>query len=46
MAESKFGVSSADHWDVAVDVPDAVTYRVLAQDRVWNCVAIADLAPP
>jgi ribosomal protein S18 acetylase RimI-like enzyme len=31
---------------VAVDVGDADAYAVLKQDQVWNCFAIADLAPP
>ncbi len=42
----KLGAMRPDHWEVTVDVPDNVAYRVLAQDRVWNCFAIADLAPP
>ena len=33
-------------WQVAIDVADAEAYAVLEQDRVWNCFAIADLAPP
>ncbi len=33
-------------WRVATDVNDDEIVATLAQDRVWNCFAIADLAPP
>lgn len=33
-------------WDVIPDATDAAAYAVLRRDKVWNCFAIADLAPP
>jgi SAM-dependent methyltransferase len=33
-------------WHVALDLINADAYAVLQQDRIWNCFAIADLAPP
>ncbi len=33
-------------WQRAIDAPDEQAYALLARDRVWNCFAIADLAPP
>jgi ribosomal protein S18 acetylase RimI-like enzyme len=33
-------------WQVAINVSDDEAYAVLRQDRLWNCFAIADLAPP
>jgi ribosomal protein S18 acetylase RimI-like enzyme len=36
----------ADPWHITPDANDAAAYAVLARDRLWNCFAIADLAPP
>jgi GNAT superfamily N-acetyltransferase len=36
----------ADPWQITPDADDAAVYAVLARDRLWNCFAIADLAPP
>ncbi len=33
-------------WRVALDVSDAEAAAVLEQDRIWNCLALADLLPP
>lgn len=33
-------------WEVIPDAADADAYAVLRRDRVWNCFALADLAPP
>lgn len=33
-------------WEVIPDAADADAYAVLRGDRVWNCFALADLAPP
>jgi len=39
--------SGADaRWRVVPDAGDAEAHAALAHDRVWNCFAIADLAPP
>lgn len=34
------------NWQVTLDAGDAEAVAVLAQDRVWNCFALADLLPP
>mgnify|MGYP001281263001 CR=1 FL=1 len=44
--DTAHGTLRRDSWYVATDVDDRVAYDVLALDRVWNCFAIADLAPP
>ncbi|MBF6590947.1 MAG: GNAT family N-acetyltransferase [Ktedonobacterales bacterium] len=33
-------------WRITLEASDAVAYAALARDRLWNCFAIADLAPP
>jgi RimJ/RimL family protein N-acetyltransferase len=33
-------------WTVTVDASDDEAFAVLSRDPVWNCFAIADLAPP
>jgi ribosomal protein S18 acetylase RimI-like enzyme len=33
-------------WHLMLKAPDDEAFAVLARDRVWNCFAIADLAPP
>ncbi|HKD74347.1 MAG TPA: hypothetical protein VKB76_02585, partial [Ktedonobacterales bacterium] len=36
----------SSQWRVATDVNDDEAAATLARDRIWNCFAIADLAPP
>jgi GNAT superfamily N-acetyltransferase len=33
-------------WQIIADADNLTAYSVLARDRIWNCFAIADLAPP
>jgi len=33
-------------WQISLDAGDEEAHQLLARDRVWNCFAIADLAPP
>lgn len=37
---------TSDGWRVTLDASNAEAEAVLARDRIWNCFALADLAPP
>jgi ribosomal protein S18 acetylase RimI-like enzyme len=37
---------SSARWQITPDASHDQAYAILAQDRVWNCFALADLEPP